>query len=71
MWSKILPVKYLKKACFRIDQMSLSTLRLYIDIYLYFKIFLNAPLAPIYTNFEGGVRAEKTQFLVEIFQKSA
>ena len=25
--------------------------------------------APIYTNFEGGVRAEKPQFLVKIFQK--
>ena len=26
------------------------------------KIFLKALLAPIYTNFEGGERAEKTQF---------
>ena len=34
------------------------------------KIFLKAPLTPIYNNFEGGARAEKTQFfLVEIFQK--
>ena len=32
--------------------------------------FLKAPLAPIYTNFEGGVRAEKKRdFLVTIFQK--
>ena len=26
------------------------------------KIFLKAPLAPVYTNFEGGALAEKTQF---------
>ena len=32
-------------------------------------IFLKAPWAPIYTIFEGGARAEKTQFLVKIFQK--
>ena len=35
------------------------------------KIFLKAPLAPIYTNFEGGARAEKRDFLVKTFQKSA
>ena len=33
------------------------------------KIFLKAPLAPIYTNFEGGVRAKKRNFLVKIFHK--
>ena len=35
-----------------------------------FKIFLRAPLAPIYTSFEGGGgRQKKRNFLVEIFQK--
>ena len=33
------------------------------------KNVLKAPLAPTYNNFEGGARAEKTQFLVEIFQR--
>ena len=36
------------------------------------KIFLKAPLAPLYTSFDGGERAEKPKkwdFLVEIFQK--
>ena len=34
------------------------------------KIFLKAPLAPIYTNFEGGARAKKQRvFLVKILQK--
>ena len=28
----------------------------------YHKIFIRAPSAPIYTNFERGARAEKTQF---------
>ena len=30
---------------------------------------LKAPLGPIYTNFEGGARAEKTQFFYKNFQK--
>ena len=34
------------------------------------KNFLKAPLAPIYTNFEGGARAEKTQFFGRHFPKS-
>ena len=34
------------------------------------KIFLKAPLAPIYTNFEGGARAKKTQFFGQNFPKS-
>ena len=33
------------------------------------KIFSKAPLAPIYTNFKGEARAEKRDFLVNIFQK--
>ena len=33
------------------------------------KIFLKAPLAPIYTNFEGERAPKKTRFFVEIFQK--
>ena len=33
------------------------------------KIFLKALLAPIYTNFKGGMRAKKRNFLVKIFQK--
>ena len=33
------------------------------------KNFLKAPLAPIYTNFEGRVRAKKRNFLVNSFQK--
>ena len=34
------------------------------------KIFLKAPLAPIYTNFEGGARAKKKRnFSVKVFQK--
>ena len=33
------------------------------------KIFLKAPLAPTYTYFEGGARAEKTQFFGQNFQK--
>ena len=34
------------------------------------KIFLKVPLAPKYTNFEGGARAEKKRdFLVRNFQK--
>ena len=33
------------------------------------KIFLKAPSVPIYTNFEGGLHAEKTQFFGKIFQK--
>ena len=33
------------------------------------KIFLKAPWAPIYTKFEGGARAEKTQFLAKFFQE--
>ena len=32
-------------------------------------MFLKVSLAPKYTSFEGGVRAEKTQFLVKNFQK--
>ena len=36
------------------------------------KIFLKAPLAPIYTNFEGsGARAKKRQFFRQNFPKSA
>ena len=31
------------------------------------EIFPKAPLAPIYTNFEGGARAEKTQFYGQNF----
>ena len=33
------------------------------------KFFLQASSAPIYTNFEGEVRAKKRAFLVKIFQK--
>ena len=33
------------------------------------KIFLKAPLAPIYTNFEGERAPKKTRFFVKIFQK--
>ena len=33
------------------------------------KIFLKAPLAPIYINIEGGARSEKTQFFFKIFPK--
>ena len=33
------------------------------------KIFLKAPLAPIYTNFEGERAPKKTLFFVKIFQK--
>ena len=33
------------------------------------KNFLKAPVAPIYTSFEGGARVEKRDFLVKIFQK--
>ena len=35
------------------------------------KIFLKAPLAPIYINFEGGARAEKTRFFGQHFPKNA
>ena len=35
--------------------------------WLTLKFSLKAPLAPIYTNFEGGARAEKTQFFGRIF----
>ena len=35
------------------------------------KIFLEAPRAPVYTNFEGGARAEKTRFYGRNFPKSA
>ena len=34
------------------------------------KVFPKAPLAPIYTNFEGGAHAKKTRFFNQIFQKS-
>ena len=33
------------------------------------KNFLKAPLAPIFTSFEGGARAKKRNFLFKIFQK--
>ena len=33
------------------------------------KIFLKAPLAPIYTNFEGERAPKKCNFFVKIFQK--
>ena len=33
------------------------------------KIFLTAPLAPIYTNFNVGARAKIRDFLVKFFQK--
>ena len=33
------------------------------------KIFPKAHLAPIYTNIEGGARAEKTQFFSKFFKK--
>ena len=33
------------------------------------KIFLKAPLAPIYTNFEGERAPKKTRFFVKNFQK--
>ena len=33
------------------------------------KIFLKAPWAPIYTNFEGERAPKKTRFFVKIFQK--
>ena len=35
----------------------------------YPRIFLRAPLAPIYTNFEMGTRAEKAQFFWSKFSK--
>ena len=35
------------------------------------KIFLKPPLAPKYTNFEGGACAKKTQIFCQIFPKSA
>ena len=35
------------------------------------KIFLKAPLAPIYTNFEGERAPKKTRFFCQIFSKSA
>ena len=35
------------------------------------KIFLKAPLAPIYTNFEGERAPKKTQFFCQNFSKSA
>ena len=35
------------------------------------KIFLKAPLVPIYANFEWAARAEKTQFLDQNFPKIA
>ena len=35
------------------------------------KILLKAPLALIYTNFEGGARAKKTRFFGRNFPKSA
>ena len=31
-------------------------------------MFLKAPLVPKYTNFEGGARAEKRDFLVKFFE---
>ena len=34
------------------------------------KIFLKAPLAPIYTNFEGERASKKTQFFCQNFSKS-
>ena len=33
------------------------------------KMFLKAPWAPKYTNFEGGARAKNYNFLVKTFQK--
>ena len=33
------------------------------------KFFLKTPLAPIYTNFEGGAHAEKTHFLFKFSKK--
>ena len=33
------------------------------------KKYLKAPSAPIYTNFKGGARAQKREFLFNIFQK--
>ena len=33
------------------------------------KLFLNSPLAPIYTKFDGGADTKKRNFLVRIFQK--
>ena len=33
------------------------------------QIFLKAPWAPIYTNIEGGARAEKTQYFSKFFKK--
>ena len=35
------------------------------------KCFLKAPQAPVLTNFEGGARAEETQFFVQNFPKNA
>ena len=34
-------------------------------------MFLKVSLAPKYTSFEGGVRAEKTHFLCQKFPESA
>ena len=47
---------------------------LYRDIHfwlIYVKTSLKTPLAPMYTNFEGGARAEKTRFFVRSYRKSA
>ena len=35
------------------------------------KNFTKAPLAPIYTNFEGGARAEKTRFFLSKFSNAS
>ena len=37
----------------------------------YCSLFYTFPLAPMYTNFEGGARAEKTQFFSQHFPKCA
>ena len=47
---------------------------LFSDIHLWLadlKIFLKASWAPMYLNFEGGTRDEKTQFFGRNFPKSA
>ena len=54
----------------RPDESPLCTILRYLFLVTDPKTFLKAPSAPIYTNFEGGSRAKKRNFLVKIFQKS-
>ena len=42
---------------------------IFYDIHFWPKIFLKAPLAPVYTNFEGERAPIKRDFVVKIFLK--